>query len=745
MGSTFDTGRADLSGVSQLARGELAPGTVIADQFRVESMLGQGGMGQIYRATDLELNRIVAVKRISPALLNDSSAFAAIAQARFRGEAFLPAQISDDNVITVLGFKEALGEQFLILEFIPDAKTLKDVIEQHREARTWMPKETLTSYLRQATSGLAAIHKHNDGVFHRDIKPQNLVVFSAATGAQRLKIIDFGVAHVPGADLTLTGMSIGTPSYLPPEFFLVEDGTPVTLDCRADLFGLGVSFYLAATLSRPWGGITDIRTAAVAYQQREAAPVSAYREDFSPGLEAILMKLLAKDRTRRYQSAQEVLNDLNQLENVPAYAPPEPVVIVEGSQLERLQVADSDMGDFGEVDLGNFGAVSGLDSMFVLTDLGGDEPEPSLSGEAAAFAEAVNAPPAQSGWGGLKKRDRVLLGVAVLVALVLVGQLGVEVVTSSSEERKLNVSGLVTLPEKKPEPVSGRDILRDANQARKKTLVSLGETARVKKIAEETQVRLRKQRAGSSPEPKTGSSPEPAPEVSPKPSALAKAKARPKRSGETARAKPAAKDATEVGESAEVKREKILPEHFQRWNEKSRATSSEARGALGVLPGDLIEVTLDVVLTSTSPQTPVTALALTTSMRGKVRVPGGSLFLGKPRFHITDSRAGHVTVNFETLVLPDGREFKVSAVAVRQNGAAGIAGRVKKTGSRGKATTADAVTDVAGALLPGGIAGALGDRLVRDQRAANRDLRESQEVLTVPRGTRFQIRILKGV
>jgi hypothetical protein len=102
-------------------------------------------------------------------------------------------------------------------------------------------------------------------------------------------------------------------------------------------------------------------------------------------------------------------------------------------------------------------------------------------------------------------------------------------------------------------------------------------------------------------------------------------------------------------------------------------------------------------------------------------------------------------VKFETLVLPDGREFRVSAVAVRQSGAAGIVGRVESTGSRGKATGADAAVDVAGALLPGGIAGTLGKRIVGDQRAANRSLREVREVMVVPRGTQFQIRILKGV
>ncbi len=719
MESTFGLGKVDASEASSLSRGELVRGKLIANQYRIESMLGQGGMGQIYRAMDLELNRIVAVKRISPALLGESSAFSTIAKARFRGEAFLPAQISDENVITVLGFKEEQGEHFLILEFIPDAKTLKDLIEYHRETQTGMDEATLVTYLRQAASGLAAIHKHNEGVFHRDIKPQNLVVFSAASGAPRLKIIDFGVAHVPGADLTLTGMSIGTPSYLPPEFFLVEEGLPVVLDCRADLFGLGVSFYLAATLSRPWEGITDIRTAAVAYRG-EATPARSRREDLSEGLEAVLMKLLAKDREARYQSAQEVLDDLNQLEALPAYVPPPSGEALEQSRMERLACADSDIGIFSD----NLGAMSELDSMFQLTELPAAKEPGEQELQEAAFVEAIEGDAPAPRWKGLKRRDRWALGAVGGVMLLVLLQLGLG---KEAPEPRARTMGLVSLPEVKQERVSGKDILQDAEVARKSAVTSLGEKARARQIIEASREKLQ------------GSTEKEPPKQAPKAPAPKKATASPKAANNNTSTQTPAPKAVAAGA------EKILPEHFRRWNEHPKSSPKAAPALLGLRPGDLVGARLDVQLSSTSPDTPVTALAQQSPDKGRSSLPAGSLFLGKPRFHFTGAESGHVGVKFETLVLPDGREFKVSAVAVRQSGAAGIVGRVESTGSRGKATGADAAVDVAGALLPGGIAGTLGKRIVGDQRAANRSLREAREVMVVPRGTRFQIRILKGV
>ncbi|MFC1612179.1 serine/threonine-protein kinase, partial [Myxococcota bacterium] len=314
--------------------------------LEIVSRLGKGGMGCVFLALDRSLNRQVALKIMIDPPEEQSERYLK----RFSAEAALPGRISHPNVIAIFGTGKHEGRPFFLMEYIPGSVTLGELIDRHEEEDTLVPIPLLTEYLRQATAGLVAVHS-TPGLWHRDVKPDNMLVFKLPGGGDGLKLIDFGIAHDPDKNLTELDERLGTSAWMPPECFMREgpqfDFVP--LDHRADLFALGGSFYEAFTGRHPYPMIEDRMTAKETYDSPDTypAPPSRYRPEVPPGVDTIIMKLLERRRDERYQNAHEVLADLDRVAELPAYVPPSPTELaarhatpIAGAPLMKPPVAE---------------------------------------------------------------------------------------------------------------------------------------------------------------------------------------------------------------------------------------------------------------------------------------------------------------------------------------------------------------------------------------------------------------------
>jgi serine/threonine protein kinase len=216
----------------------LAEMQALLPQFQFVALLGRGGMGAVYRATQLSLNRPVAIKVLPAELLSDAEANFA---ERFRKEALTMARLSHPGIVSVYESGEAGGLLYIVMEFV-DGTDVGRMI--HGEGR--IGPEHVTGILTQVCEALH--YAHQQGVVHRDLKPANLLM----TREGRVKIADFGLAkHNDDAllALTKTNVAIGTPDFLAPEAW--TPGTP--LDARADLYSIGVTLYQMLTGEIPRG------------------------------------------------------------------------------------------------------------------------------------------------------------------------------------------------------------------------------------------------------------------------------------------------------------------------------------------------------------------------------------------------------------------------------------------------------------------------------------------------------------
>ncbi|HEX6053115.1 MAG TPA: SUMF1/EgtB/PvdO family nonheme iron enzyme [Gemmatimonadaceae bacterium] len=263
----------------------LAPGTVIAQRYEIQEKLGAGGMGVVYRARDLRLERPVALKFLPSALGAD-----AVAKRRFLTEARAAAALQHANVCTVHEIGETeTGQLFIAMAFV-EGESLRAEIE-----RGPLPPSRAADIARQMAAALASAHAH--GVVHRDVKPANVML--GADGVA--KLVDFGVAKLEGSTLTGTGVTPGTISYMSPEQVRGED-----VDHRTDLWALGVVLYEMLTGKRPFVGASDV-TIAHAITTSDPVPLRTLDSRIPVALDGIVARALAKDRDRRFQSADEML------------------------------------------------------------------------------------------------------------------------------------------------------------------------------------------------------------------------------------------------------------------------------------------------------------------------------------------------------------------------------------------------------------------------------------------------------
>jgi serine/threonine-protein kinase len=266
----------------------LEPGQILASRYRVQRLLGRGGMGAVYLADDEVLGELVALKVISSAMSADEQAMTA----RFRREAAAARKVSSPSVIRIHDLGEARpGLLYLSMEYFA-GRTLSELIAQ----RGLVPIKDVQDILQQVCTGLEAAHEA--GVIHRDLKPSNVLI--GERGA--VKIIDFGLATTAVGDgLTATGAILGTPHYMAPE---QVRGKPV--DARTDVYALGALAYHLVTGRPPFSGDNPIAI-GFAHLSETPAPPKELRKDCPVALDAAIVAALAKSPGDRPASAKAFL------------------------------------------------------------------------------------------------------------------------------------------------------------------------------------------------------------------------------------------------------------------------------------------------------------------------------------------------------------------------------------------------------------------------------------------------------
>ena len=268
---------------------ELEPGMLLAQRYQIVQILGQGGMGAVYKATDLELNRTVAVKVIRRDLARDK----AIVD-RFKQELLLSHQVTHRNVVRIYDLSEADGMKFITMEYVEG----ENLLTLLHEKKKFSPSEAVEIMLQVCRALEAA---HSVGVIHRDLKPQNIM--RDTTG--RILVMDFGLARtLEGDGMTQSGALVGTMEYMSPEQAL---GKP--LDQRSDIFALGLIFYEMLTGQMPFKADSTIASLIRRTQER-VAPVSDHDNTIPPSVSNIVTKCLERDLELRYKTAAELLADL---------------------------------------------------------------------------------------------------------------------------------------------------------------------------------------------------------------------------------------------------------------------------------------------------------------------------------------------------------------------------------------------------------------------------------------------------
>jgi serine/threonine protein kinase/Tol biopolymer transport system component len=266
-------------------------GRIVA-HYRILAALGGGGMGVVYQAQDLSLERVVALKFLPPELTRDPDA-----KARFLQEARAASGLDHPNICTIHEVGETDEGQLYLAMACYDGETLKQRLQRGR-----LPIDEALETAQQVARGL--VKAHRSGIVHRDIKPANLMI----TADDVVKILDFGIAKLVGAaGLTRIGSSLGTPGYMSPEQARGDE-----VDPRTDVWSLGAVLYEMVTGRRPFRGDND-QAVLYALFNLQPDPVEPLRPETPPELVRILGRMLEKDPDRRYPTAAAALADLRAL------------------------------------------------------------------------------------------------------------------------------------------------------------------------------------------------------------------------------------------------------------------------------------------------------------------------------------------------------------------------------------------------------------------------------------------------
>jgi hypothetical protein len=278
----------------------LAAGTLFAGKYELLSVVGSGGMGIVYKARQVMLDKQVAVKTVLSAMPSDH------AIRRFQQEGKAASRLSHPNVISIFDFGiSANGKPYLVMDWV-EGSTLADRIKMQGA----VPLQECLDIFIQVIAGLS--HAHAQGVLHRDLKPSNIMLAMSPSGTVQVKIVDFGIAKLvelegrTNAGLTQTGELIGSPLYMSP-----QQGQGVNVDARSDLYSFGCVMYEALAGTPPIVRESVVAT-LLAHQQDKPLPLkqASLGLEFPDALERVIAKLLAKDPNERYQSADQVQQEL---------------------------------------------------------------------------------------------------------------------------------------------------------------------------------------------------------------------------------------------------------------------------------------------------------------------------------------------------------------------------------------------------------------------------------------------------
>ena len=300
--------------ISTLAPTILQSGTVIGSRYEILQTLGEGGMGAVYKAKDLELNRVIALKVIRPELAGNPE----ILQ-RFKQELILARQVTDRNVIRIFDLGEAGGVRFITMEYV-EGQSLHQILQKQGK----LPVPEAMEIMRQMLTGLQAAHR--EGVIHRDLKPGNIM----RDRQGRVVVMDFGLARsLAGDGMTRTGTMLGTMEYMSPEQAQAKE-----LDARSDVFTVGLICYELLTGKTPYHADSVVASLLKRVQER-AVPPSDWDATIPQPVSELISKCLERDPAERWQSAQEVLDRIEEIEGrrASSIVAPSPSVSVEPTWL----------------------------------------------------------------------------------------------------------------------------------------------------------------------------------------------------------------------------------------------------------------------------------------------------------------------------------------------------------------------------------------------------------------------------
>ncbi len=283
------------------SKSSLDLGSDFGPRYHIEALLGKGGMGEVYKAYDKELDRTVAIKLVLSGLAEEPETMQ-----RFKQELLMASKVSHKNILRIHDLGDVDGVKFISMAYV-EGEDLHHVLK--REGR--LPLERVLKITRQLCGALAAAHAED--VVHRDLKPQNVLIDKA----DNIYVSDFGLAkslEAGAAGMTRTGDLLGTPRYMAPEQALRK-----RVDHRADLYSLGLIIYEMATGHVPFTGDSAIQVMLMRINEKPKSP-KEFNPDLPDYMVRVIMRCLEREPERRYQSASEILADLDAERASPAGA-----------------------------------------------------------------------------------------------------------------------------------------------------------------------------------------------------------------------------------------------------------------------------------------------------------------------------------------------------------------------------------------------------------------------------------------
>jgi tetratricopeptide (TPR) repeat protein/predicted Ser/Thr protein kinase len=289
-GTSVKTPSGPRSYVTSYQNVVLEVGDLLGERYEIQALLGEGGMGAVYKAADRAVDRVVALKLIRPEMASNPAILA-----RFKQELLTAHQVTHKNVIRIYDLAEADGVKFITMEYV-EGSDLRQLLREHGK---FAPDEAV-NIIRDVCMALDAAH--SVGIIHRDLKPQNIMRDKAG----RILVMDFGLARsVQSEGMTQTGALLGTIEYMSPEQAMGK-----TLDQRSDLFAVGLIFYELLSGKMPFKAETAMASLLMRNQER-AVPLSEIDATVPAGLSDIVSRCLERDLERRYPSAAEIVADLD--------------------------------------------------------------------------------------------------------------------------------------------------------------------------------------------------------------------------------------------------------------------------------------------------------------------------------------------------------------------------------------------------------------------------------------------------